>query len=320
MKAKILVSLLMGVMVNDFSSANELVVLDEIFPSCGSKYYKFENAACVVTPDSPADLSEKKCNLPGLKFANDKCERTAIAPNPTCGTAIPDLAFDPTSKKCVVDRRIQRSSSGNYVGDCFRITAVPEVKAGFPWSGGERLVALHQRDTDGDAMLTVVESKSKYLWFGCAPKNGSVVHDVRASDLERAGASRYGWTYGVLVLPFKYYRHSSGFSSGLSFGPYLGRRYGMPGSAFTVAAGVALSSVKGEVKDSAGSITDTPDLQALSATIGVMWDISKKPGIKPFKIGVFYGADRVNQGDVIKYVNNKKPWLAFQVGFDFTDN
>lgn len=319
MKSNAAILVLIGSMLSELSVAGELVPLDEIVPSCGSQFYELKNGACVATQENPDGLSAEKCNLPGLKFVGDKCGRTTVAPTPACGTAIPDLAFDPKIQKCVVDRRVQRSSAGDYVGDCFQITAVPETKSGFPWSGGETLMALHQRDADGDVMLTVAEA-DKFFGYGCTPRNGAIAREVRASDLTRSGATRYGWTYGVLVLPFKYYRHNSGFSSGLSFGPYLGRRYGMPGSAFTIAVGAAISSVKGEVKDSAGNITDTPDLQALSATIGIMWDISKKPGIKPFKIGIFYGADRVNQGDAVKYENNKKPWWAFQVGFDFTDN
>jgi hypothetical protein len=51
-----------------------------------------------------------------------------------------------------------------------------------------------------------------------------------------------------------------------------------------------------------------------------MYDISKAPGIKPFKIGLFFGQDRVSKDKVVSYRQNGQTWVAFQVGFDFTDN
>lgn len=40
----------------------------------------------------------------------------------------------------------------------------------------------------------------------------------------------------------------------------------------------------------------------------------------PFKVGWFHGSDRVNSDNAVKYKSNRKPWVAFQIGYDFTDN
>ena len=94
----------------------------------------------------------------------------------------------------------------------------------------------------------------------------------------------------------------------------------MAGSAITFAGTVAIGSVKGEVKDSTGKVTDTPDLMALSVAAGWMYDISKSASGKPFKIGVFIGKDFVSSGNAVNYPRNRQTWAAFQIGFDFTDN
>ena len=64
----------------------------------------------------------------------------------------------------------------------------------------------------------------------------------------------------------------------------------------------------------------TPDLQAFSLALGYMYDIAKGVDTRPFKIGFFVGSDVVGADNGVKYKHNKKPWLAFQIGFDFTDN
>jgi hypothetical protein len=67
-------------------------------------------------------------------------------------------------------------------------------------------------------------------------------------------------------------------------------------------------------------VTGTPDLMAFSVAAGWMYDISKAPGTKPFKIGFFVGQDRVSRDKAVTYKQNGHGWVAFQIGFDFTDN
>ena len=124
----------------------------------------------------------------------------------------------------------------------------------------------------------------------------------------------------MLALPYKFHTDDNSFGSSVSIGPYFGRRWGVPGSAYTMAVAATIGTVKGEIRDAQDKITSTPDLQAFSLAAGFMWDIAKGAGTRPFKVGVFAGADVVGSDNAIKYKHNRKPWLAFQVGFDFTDN
>lgn len=79
--------------------------------------------------------------------------------------------------------------------------------------------------------------------------------------------------------------------------------------------------MRGEERDKAtGEIVSTPSLHALSIAAGVMWDIAKNPGVRPFKVGLFVGTDRASAGDRVRFPQNGKPWVALQIGYDFTDN
>jgi hypothetical protein len=209
------------------------------------------------------------------------------------------------------------SARGDYIGDCFKIIATPAEPAPKLPSGTYWQVQS-QSDDKNDPELTIVSATSTARYF-CSPK-GDPVQKVKASVMTEIGAERLGWTYGMLTLPFKYYAHDKSFASAGSLGPYVGRRSGAAGSAITFAGTLAIGSVKGEVKDSAGVTTDTPELLALSIAAGWMYDISKSPGGKPFKIGLFIGRDYVGAGNAVKYARNGQTWAAFQIGFDFTDN
>lgn len=299
----------------------QTIDLGSIKPSCNGPFsYEDASGKCQKVDTKLAELdSADKCRGPGLAFVSGKCTAPAgKEPSPVCGDALPDLVFK--DKKCVVERRVPRSASADYVGDCFDLYALPrdDNKIGYP-SGTSLKVLSQKAIASDDKELTVAESEGTGF-LSCGAKRGTVATTVHASDLIAIGAKRVGWAYGVLAMPFKYYAHDKSLGSGLAIGPYFGRRWGTPGSAYTFAMAATIGSVKGEVRDGAGNITSTPDLQAFSLATGFMWDISKAQNTKAFKIGVFVGADVVSQDNVVKYKHNRKPWAAFQIGFDFTDN
>jgi len=141
------------------------------------------------------------------------------------------------------------------------------------------------------------------------------------------GAGRYGWAYGALTMPYKYYPSDKSFVAGVPIGAYLGWRMGRAGSGVTLAGALTLSQVKAEtvdpkVLDGDGkpTVTGTADVAALSAAVGVVFDVSKEPGTKAFKAGLFVGKDRITHSPTIDYKHSGKTWFAVQIGFDFTDN
>ena len=297
----------------------QVIDLSTIKPTCGAAY-KFDGGVCVVDPTKMSTLkTEDACKAAaGVEWKDAKCAPTKEPPSATCGDALPDLVIK--GNKCVIDRKVPRSSQGAYEGDCFQVVA---TSADNPYNlvAGKRYEVESQRDDNGDKLLRVVEA-ARFPSFGpsyfCKPSGGTV-RDVPASEFNKVGAERLGWTYGMLTLPFKYYPGDKSLKGAGSLGPYVGRRSGAAGSAITFAATAAVGAVQGEATDAQGNVT-TPSLFAVSLAAGWMYDISKTPGGKPFKIGFFVGKDFVGADNAAKYPHNRKTWIAFQIGFDFTDN
>jgi len=306
------------------ATAAEIVsVVSDAKISCDDPF-TLKDGACTIDAAKLATLdTADKCKADGLAFdtTGKKCvadERRA--PSPKCSHDGEQTKFDAKLKQCVLKREPLRSTLGDFMGDCYRLHALrTTTTAGL--KVGSTYKVMYQ-DSDGDSKdktLTLVESEDKgTLW--CDPLKGATLFDVKASELARLGADRAGWAFGVLAVPFKYYASERSFGTGTSIGPYVGRRWGTPGSAYTFAVAGTLGSVKGEVRDAAGNITSTPDLQAFSLAVGFMWDIAKAPEVRAFKYGVFIGADWVGSDKVVQFKQNRKPWIAFQIGFDFLDS
>lgn len=306
----------------------EVVDLADITPRCDKPFeLNDEKSACRPNDDSFARLSQADCERTvGAAWDAGACKPAADAaqfPKPHCGSQLADLAYDAQKKSCQVVRGTPRSSLGDFVGDCFKVQSPPPEGIGNGLASGSYFVVESQTRIAGDDKELVVSPAKPFDLFGlhlACRYTGAREFRVNASTLVASGAHRYGWSYGVLILPFKYHRHDKSFTPGsLNVGPFLGRRWGSAGSAITLAAAATVGSVRGEERDAAGNVTGTPDLTAFSVALGLMYDVSKNPDLKPFKMGVFWGNDRVSQTDAVKYVHNRKPWVAFQIGFDFTD-
>lgn len=298
-------------------SANaQAVDLTKIQPECGSTLFEFKGGACVGrTVELGKVTGPEGCPQPHLEWdASAKKCNVKSAPQPSCGSALANLVVK--EGRCFVDSQVARSAAGDYHGDCFKVIATPDPNP-HGLVAGQRYEVEWQDDQNGDRLLTVALAGMPVPYF-CSSKGG-VTRKIPASEFQKVGAERLGWTYGLLTLPFKYYPHDKGLSGSGALGPYVGRRSGSAGSGITFAGTAAIGSVKGEVTDAQGNVTN-PDLVALSLAVGWMYDISKRPGAKPFKVGFFVGKDIVGAEDSVKYDRNRRTWIAFQIGFDFTDN
>ncbi len=226
-----------------------------------------------------------------------------------------------------MDDSTPRSSEGDYVGDCFTIRGVtqPLRDAGLaPLPGADyRLVMVtSQKDiADGkDRELKVVDAEFFWKPLWCVTKGGAEVKSLKASELVDGGAARRGWVFGAMAVPFKYYQEGGSQTGNLSVGPYVGWRYARNGSGFTLAASAALTTVQGEVRDAGDKIIDRPQLVGYTTAVGVLWDIIKRPGARPFQLGFVVGKDRVARSEVTKFKQNGETWYAVQIGYQFTDN
>jgi hypothetical protein len=307
----------------------EVIDLTSITPGCELPYtLKADKSACEANPAVfKAIKVQAECEkVAGAKWDAGACTAptdATLIPKPTCGSRLSDLSYNADKKSCQVIRETPRRSLGDFVGDCFKIHSPPPEGVDDQLKQGMYFIVESQtRTPTEDKELVVSPARPAGLGgmtFWCRT-TGARERRINASTLVSAGAHRYGWSYGVLTLPFKYYAHDKSFTPGaLNVGPFLGRRWGSAGSAITAAVAATIGSVRGEIKDTQGNITSTPDLTAFSIAIGLMLDVSNNPDLKPFKMGLFYGVETVSGADGVNYKHNRKPWVAFQIGYDFTD-
>lgn len=125
------------------------------------------------------------------------------------------------------------------------------------------------------------------------------------------GHDRFGYTYGGLVVPFKYHvTGSKEFRAGSAIGPYVGYRFdrntiglGMKAIAFAALSTVAVEqTVDGETK--------TQSLSGFSYGLGLIGQVKGD-----FQMGLVIGWDRVSKS--ANYADNNKAWVAITAGFDF---
>lgn len=326
--------LLLAAVSSPSLAATRKVALPELAaPTCPPPLLTFDSktGACVpADKDKVAALKEEACpKANGFAFANGKCTfDQAKAPAPACNKSVSNLVYDADAKSCLLVTGQPSSSPGDYVSDCFKVVGVPE---GSGLEAGKYYTVTNQRDEqDDDHLLSVVEGDLNWVpvpgLFGCKATKGPK-RMVLASSLMDNGAQRFGWAYGALAMPYKYYPKSKTFVAGLPIGAYLGWRMGRAGSGVTLAAAMTLSQVKADTIDpktldmnGKPTVTGTTDVAALSGAIGLVFDVSKRPGLKAFKAGAFVGKDRINRSPTIDFKQQGQWWMALQLGFDFTDN
>lgn len=137
---------------------------------------------------------------------------------------------------------------------------------------------------------------------------------VRQSLITATPPDRYGLTYGTLIVPYKMQlKGDRGTSGSASLGGYLGFRQdrsGITGLALQYVFFAGAASIP---------VVQNVDGQAVSQDVtGLSYGVALLGTVKDtFQLGLVIGADRVNRN--VKYANNNKPWLAFSLGFDFSN-
>jgi hypothetical protein len=123
--------------------------------------------------------------------------------------------------------------------------------------------------------------------------------------------NRFGFTYGTLLVPYKYqFKGDKSLSGGAAIGGYLGYREAFSGysSRFILFGGITKIDVP----------TVTDDKVGVESVAGLSYGLGWLGTVKDsFQLGVVIGADRVSKS--VGYVNNGKPWLAVSLGFGFSN-
>lgn len=151
------------------------------------------------------------------------------------------------------------------------------------------------------------------IWppYGCTDLkfDTTLSYDVsKQLVMEDRDRNRYGWTYGLLVAPVKYYVKPHEFSAGASVGPYLGYRFhDRQGSSdvFAVSVGASTATVTTNNADGSSSSSNTTGL-----TVAAAYLVDIKGA---FNIGLLAGTDIYSKSQNVPTSN--KLWLGLSFGY-----
>jgi hypothetical protein len=155
---------------------------------------------------------------------------------------------------------------------------------------------------------------TKQRKFQCTNDKRVALGDVVLLDsaqFKNVPPHRFGLTYGMLVVPYKY--HFGGnreFSGSSSLGGYLGYREAKTGYSLRL-IGFAGATIVPFTQETDGKQT-TKNLTGLSYGLGVLGTVKDS-----FQLGLVLGWDRV--GASAGYPNDGKPWLAVSLGYGFSN-
>ena len=126
------------------------------------------------------------------------------------------------------------------------------------------------------------------------------------SDRDRL---RFGWTYGVLVAPFKYYPKTGEFNAGATVGPYLGYRlYDRPGAASVGALSIGTANATITVTDADGNKSSSTET-GISTSVAWLVDVKNS-----FNVGFLAGKDYFSKSKNIPGSN--KLWFSVSFGLN----
>lgn len=150
----------------------------------------------------------------------------------------------------------------------------------------------------------------------CKGNNSTVVETdtlyvISKSDLGAHQFTRTGFTFGALVVPFKFRFGDNELVSSSTVAPYVGWRLGYlqkSGVTFTPVLSSGLALVP--VSDSQTGKSETKS--ALSFATGFVVGSTKN---EQFQAGILFGVDVANKSDREKDPGLKKPWASFYIGY-----
>jgi hypothetical protein len=139
-------------------------------------------------------------------------------------------------------------------------------------------------------------------------------HGVYTADkaaIESFPHSRRGYTFGALLVPFKYYSSDKSFTGASTIGTYIGYKFQDNRGSFTPILSVGwVPSIKVPLSNGTGTV----DRSGLSLATGVIFSVDKGTGIQ---LGVLAGQDRLGNNAAAPYAQEGKWWLSISVGFKF---
>lgn len=225
-------------------------------------------------------------NLEGLKKVGDSSGKKYFAPA--------YVRFDVSKDE---NNNISLTSRGNYkyplVKDANKVNVTKA--AGHNLYGNIAELSADSKETEVDIgtaaalQQELIEPKTSY--------------EINKSAIENIVYKKYGWTYGVLVVPYKFQTHDKTVSFSPSYQGYVGYKRDKNGTA----EGPFLSLGLTTADIPTGAATSTSK-QGLSYGLGWLFEIKKGSG---FQLVALAGQDRIASG----YKYDGKTWLSVTLGF-----
>jgi hypothetical protein len=137
--------------------------------------------------------------------------------------------------------------------------------------------------------------------------------DLRVSEdtIDRSPPNRYGLTYGLLAVPFKY--HLTGakeFTGAATVGPYFGYRTLSSSNGYGISYVGFLGYSNISVMQTVNGQSASQNLASISYGVGAIATVKGN-----FQLGGVVGFDHVSKDS--NYAYNDKPWLAIELGYSF---
>lgn len=187
-----------------------------------------------------------------------------------------------------------------------------------------RYTCLRVNRLGAEGGLTVSVEENAGVGTCETPKGDAAVipgnsYTLSAEQLKNASYSRYGWIYGPMLVPFKYFPHDRSFEPSQSLGMYMGYRtswFESRGLSFVGSAGLATMKVSEVVDDPSkpgNKTTKENTVAGYTVAGGVMFDLTREA--KPFVAGLLVGRDFVGRNSALTYKHDNKTWIALQVGW-----
>ncbi|HEY0893324.1 MAG TPA: hypothetical protein VGE32_09730 [Cellvibrio sp.] len=150
----------------------------------------------------------------------------------------------------------------------------------------------------------------------CINKNTSIENNpilVTKMQINTFYPNRYGFTFGALMVPYKYhYSGSKDFSGGATLSPYFGYRFDKNILGVEIKPILFAGMTKVDVTQNVNGESTTQSLAGFSYGGGFLGEIKDS-----FQVGVVVGKDRVN--DSSSYSDNGKTWVSLAIGFSFSN-
>ncbi len=133
---------------------------------------------------------------------------------------------------------------------------------------------------------------------------------IDADDLKKT-ATRSGWDFGTLVVPFKLQLSGkNAFTSSATVGAYLGYRMPFDDIGFGLSPVIFAGASNISTSQTTGGTTQSQTVAGISYGFGLIANIKDS-----FNMGLVFGADHVDSAQ--PYAYSDKPWVSFEIGYSF---